>query len=54
VKIEHAAALHATPATLPDGQGAQPRYPAKTKPGMICVLAYQVKMKNAGIYCKSV
>ena len=54
MKIEHAATLYATPATLPDSQGAQPRYPAKTKLGMICVLAYQVKVKNAGNCCKSV
>jgi hypothetical protein len=39
---------------LPGGLRVQSRYPAKIKPGMICVLAYQVKVKNAGNCYKSV
>jgi dihydroorotase len=54
VKIEHAAAPIAALAVLPGGLRVQSRYPAKIKPGMICVLAYQVKVKNAGNCCKSV
>jgi len=54
VKIEHAAALHAALAVLPGKLRTQFRYPAKIKPGMICVLALQVKVKKAGNCCKSV
>ncbi len=39
---------------MPDGLSVQSHYPAKIKLGMICVLAYQVKVKNAGNCCKSV
>jgi len=51
VIIEHAKALNAA---LPDGLHAQSSYPAKIKPGMICVLTYQVKVKYARNCCKSV
>ncbi len=54
VKIEHAAAPVAVLAALPVGLRIQSRYLTKIKPGMICVLAWQVKVKNAGNCCKSV
>ena len=39
---------------LPVGCLCSPRYPTKIRPGMICVLADQVKVKNVLNCCKSV